>query len=99
MVNIISNITRASEVIAQLEEAERIKELKFKEQIEEAVFICNHHMKYAIQTALPQYDFCIVGNDACEDDKLYMITDKTLADNIRQNLNFIKGKNEEVSNG
>ena len=99
MENMIYDIERACEVIAQLEEAERIKELKFKEQIEEAVFICNHHMKYMIQTALPQYDFCIVGNDACEDDKLYMITDKTLADNIRQNLNFIKGKNEEVPNG
>lgn len=96
MENTIYDIARACEVIAQLEEAERIKELEFKKQIEEAVFICNRHMKYVIQTALPQYDFCIVGNDACEDDKLYMITDKALADNIRQNLNFIKGKNKGV---
>ena len=96
MENTIYDIERACEVIAQLEEAERIKELEFKKQIEEAVFICNRHTKYIIQTALPQYDFYIVGNDACEDDKLYMITDKTLADNIRQNLNVIKGKNKEV---
>ena len=53
-------------------------------------------MKYVIQTALPQYDLYIVGNDACEDDKLYMITDKALADSIKQNLNVIRGKNKEV---
>lgn len=91
MENYKDMLDKICEELARMEEERTFQEMKLKKQIEEAVFICSRHMKYVIQTALPQYDFYILAIDVCEDDKLYMITDKELANNIRQNLDLLKG--------
>lgn len=61
------------------------EEMKAKEQIIKPVLICSRKIKHQIESALPGM-FCILGTDLCEDDKVFMVTDKTLAGTIRQNL-------------
>ena len=74
------------------------EEMKNNKQIESPVLICNREMKYMIERALPKM-FCILATDLCEKDKVYMVTDKELANNIRQNLNWVnRGKEHEINN-
>ena len=77
---------KVCEAVAELEEKYAFQEMGLKKQIEEAVFMCSCKTKYELQTAFPQYNFCILATDICEDGKLYMVTDETLANNIRRAL-------------
>ena len=79
-----------------MEELRTFKDMKAKGQLSEAVLICSRKTKFVIQTSLPQYDFDIIGTDLCEDDKLYMVTDKTIAEKIRQNMKYLKMGETEV---
>lgn len=63
-------------------------EMKDKQQIVSPVLICNRETKHVIESALPNM-FCIIATEFCEKDKVYMVNDKTLADNIRQSLNWM----------
>jgi len=69
------------EAVNRAKEIERFQELKEKQMIQDVVLICNRENKYKINCAIP--DICIFGTDAC-DDKVYMVTDKELAENIRK---------------
>ena len=70
------------------------EEMKNNKQIEPPVLICNREIKYVIESALPKM-FCILATDLCEKDKVYMVTDKAIADNIRRNLNWVNKKGEK----
>lgn len=54
-------------------------------QIESAVLICNRENKFRLKGVCP--NLCILGTDLC-DDKVYMVTDRTIADNIREMLKW-----------
>ena len=56
-----------------------------QEKIQSAVLVCNRENKYKLLSVIPT--LCILGTDLC-DDKIYMITDKEMADNARK---IIKG--------
>lgn len=60
-------------------------EMLMKEQIETAVIVCNRENKHRLKGLFP--NLCVLGTDHC-DDKIYMITDKTIADNIRESLKW-----------
>lgn len=60
-------------------------EMLMKGQIEAAVIICNRENKYKLKSLFP--GLCVLGTDLC-DEKLYMVTDKTIAENIRENLKW-----------
>lgn len=62
--------------------------------IEEPVLICNRETRDIIERELP-HRFCILANDLCEN-KVYMVTDRELADNIRQNLNWLRENNNDT---
>lgn len=68
------------------DESKRIyNEMLMKEQIETAVIICNRENKHRLKGLFP--NLCVLGTDLC-DDKIYMVTDKTIAENIRENLKW-----------
>ena len=69
--------------VAEMEDARVYNEMLMKEQIERAVIICNRENKHKLKSVFP--DLCILGTDHC-DDKIYMVTDKTIAENIREML-------------
>ena len=69
------------EAVNRAEEIKRFQELKEKQMIKDVVLICNRENKYKINCAIP--DICILGTDVC-DDKIYMVMDKELAENIRR---------------
>ena len=68
-------------------------EMKANYQISEPVLICNRETKRLIENELPNR-FCILATDLCGD-KVFMITDKIIAENIRQNLRYMNGKEQE----
>ena len=72
-----------SEAVQKAEDARKFKELKDTKAIEDAVLICNRDNKFKLKSAFP--NLCILGTDAC-DDKVYMVLDKEIAENIRTNL-------------
>ena len=59
------------------------QEMKDKQQVESAVIICNRENKIKLKSAMP--NLCVFGTDLC-DEKIYMVTDRTIANNIRENL-------------
>ena len=71
------------EAVQKMEDLRKFEELRKAEAIRNAVIICNRENKYKIKQAIP--DLCVLGTDVC-DDKVYMVTNKELAENIRQNL-------------
>ena len=60
-------------------------EMLEKEQIEPAVVICNRENKFKLKGVCP--NLCILGTDIC-DNKIYMVIDKTIAENIRECLKW-----------
>lgn len=70
-----------SKAILEMEDNRLYKEMLEKEQIERAVLICNRENKFELKGVCP--NLCILGTDLC-DDKVYMVTDRTIADNIRE---------------
>ena len=68
------------------------EEMKEKGQITEPVLICNREIRYQIESVFPNR-FCILASDLC-DDKVYMVTDRAIADNIRQNLKWAEADKE-----
>ena len=73
-------------------------ELKNKQQMVEPVLICSRKIKQQIESKLPNM-FCILATDLCGDDKAYMVTDKEMADNVRQNLNWMNRREGGLENG
>ena len=72
----------------------RFEEMKVNRQIDSPVLICNRETRRMIEKALPNM-FCILATDLCEKDKVYMVTDKAIADNIRQSLNWMNRRGEK----
>lgn len=75
--------------VAEMEDKRRYNEMLMKEQIEAAVIICNRENKHRLKGLFP--NLCVLGTDHC-DDKIYMVTDKTIADNIRESLKWENAK-------
>lgn len=71
------------EAVQKMEDFRRFEEMRTKEVIRRAVIICNRENKYKIKQAIPE--LCVLGTDVC-DDKVYMVTDKELAENIRRGI-------------
>ena len=71
------------EAMQKLEDMRRFEELRTQEAIRKAVLICNRENKFKIKQAIPE--LCVLGTDVC-DDKVYMIMDKELAENIRRTV-------------
>ena len=70
------------EEMSKAEDERIFNEMKDKGQIDKPVLICSRKIKYQIESMLPN-KFCMLATDLCEDDKVYMVTDKRVADNIR----------------
>lgn len=73
------------EEMVKAEEERIFNEMKDKDQIDKPVLICSRKIKHQIESMLPN-KFCMLATDLCEDDKVYMVTDKRVADNIRNML-------------
>lgn len=71
--------------VAEMEDKRIYNEMLMKEQIEAAVIICNRENKHRLKALFP--NLCVLGTDHC-DDKIYMVTDKTIAENIRESLKW-----------
>ena len=67
-------------------ESKRIyNEMLMKEQIAKVVIICNRENKFKLKSVFP--NLCVLGTDLC-DEKIYMVTDREIADNIREELKW-----------
>ena len=66
-------------------ERELYNEMLVKEQMQEAVLVCNFDNKSKLKQIFP--DACILGTKCC-DDKIYMITDKDLIERLRHYLRY-----------
>lgn len=76
----------------RIETEQRIfNEMKYNQQIVSPVLICNRETKHTIERVLPNM-FYILATDLCEKDKAYMVTDKELADNIRNWIDMKEGE-------
>ena len=73
---------------AVAEDKKRLDDMIINKQIEEPVLICNRETRDIIERELP-HRFCILASDLCKD-SVFMVTDRILANNIRQNLNWLK---------
>ena len=69
--------------IQKMEDLRRYEELRTQEAIRNAVIVCNRENKWKLKQAIPE--LCVLGTDVC-DDKIYMVTDKELAENIRRGI-------------
>lgn len=69
-----------SAAIQKMEDLRRFEELRIQEAIRNAVLICNRENKFKLKQAIPE--LCVLETDFC-DNKIYMITDKELAENVR----------------
>lgn len=77
--------------LVELEEQKKIQELKDAGFIVDAVLICNPKHKGVLYGALHEMGIKkipIVWEKCVEDDKLYMVTDKDLVENIKQSIHF-----------
>lgn len=74
-----------SKAISEMEDRRIFNEMLEREQIETAVIICNRENKFKLKGVCP--NLCILGTDKC-DEKIYMVTDKKIADNIRDMLKW-----------
>lgn len=70
-----------SAAIQKMEDLRRFEELRTQEAIRNAVIVCNRENKWKLKQAIPE--LCVLGTDVC-DEKIYMVTDKELAENIRR---------------
>ena len=75
--------------VAEMEDKRVYNEMLMKEQMTPAVLICNRENKYKLKSLFP--NLCIFGTDLC-DDKIYMVTDKLIAESIKDGLK------EEIEN-
>ena len=72
-----------------MEDKRIYNEMLEKEQIESAVLICNRENELKLKDIFP--NLCILGTNLC-DEKVYMVTDKRIAENIRD---MMKWENKE----
>ena len=70
---------------AEMEDKRIYNEMLMKEQMETAVIICNRENKHKLKSMFPS--LCVLGTDHC-DEKIYMVTDKEIAENIRECLKW-----------
>ena len=63
------------------------EELRSAKRITEAVLICNKENAYKIKGRLP--NVYILVTELCDKDKIYMVTDEILADNIKANMRLM----------
>lgn len=75
--------------VAEMEDKRIYNEMLEKEQIESAVLICNRENKFKLKSIFP--NLCVLGTDLC-DEKIYMVTDKKIAENIKD---MLKWENKE----
>ena len=75
----------------EIEEKRKIQELKEQGIIVDAVLLCNPKHKKVLSDALHEIGIKkipIVWEKYIEDDKIYMVTDKDLVDNIKDAIHF-----------
>ena len=80
-------MNEVTKFILESEEKRVFEELKEKSKIVKPVLICSKKIKYLLNVMFPNY-FCILATNVCEADKVYMVTDNELADNIRESLKW-----------
>ena len=85
----IDTMEEVYKAVAEMENKRIYNEMLMKEQIETAVIICNRENKHRLKELFP--NLCVLGTNHC-DDKIYMVTDKTIADNIRESLKWENAK-------
>jgi len=85
MIGNFDELNNISKAIAEMEDKRIYNEMLLKEQIETAVIVCNSENKHKLKSIFPK--LCVLGTNLC-DDKIYMVTDKTIADNIRELLKW-----------
>jgi hypothetical protein len=73
-------IEKIIEKLDELEEQKKMQEMKEAKMIEEAVFIMHPKQKWIVKILGIKY---VIFSHACEEDKIYLITDKDLAQTIR----------------
>lgn len=78
-----------SKKFAEAESKRIYNEMLEKEQIESAVIFCNRENKFKLKSIFP--NLCVLGTDLC-DGKIYMVTDKKIAENIKD---MLKWENKE----
>lgn len=66
--------------LEELEEQKKIQEVNEAKMIKETVFIMHPKQKWIVKTLGIKY---VIFSYACEEDKIYLITDKDLAQTIR----------------
>lgn len=70
--------------VAKMQEEEAFNRLKAEGKLQSPVIICSRKIGRKLKVFMP--NICVLATDLCEDDKAYMVTDETIADNIRQYL-------------
>ena len=73
--------------VSKMADEQAFKEALAQEKLKDVVLVCNRENKHKLLLAIPT--LCILGTDLC-DDQIYMVTDKDMADNIRNTLNNIR---------
>jgi hypothetical protein len=73
-------IEKIIEKLDELEEQKKMQEVKEAKMIKETVFIMHPKQKWIVKTLGIKY---VIFSRACEEDKIYLITDKDLAQTIR----------------
>ena len=64
-------------------------------KVVEPVLICNRGNKFMLHQIFRGMDLCIYGTDLC-DNKIYMVTDKELAENIREGLKYERTRTNQA---
>lgn len=70
---------------ANAEDLRILNDMIATEKIVEPVLITSRHTRHIIESVLPNM-FCILSTDLLTDDKVYMVCDRAIADNIRKSL-------------
>lgn len=65
-------------------EKEIFDQLRREEKIREAVLLCSPKNKFKLKSALP--DLFIVASCACDDEVVYMVTDKEWAEEMKRTV-------------
>lgn len=73
-------IEKIIEKLDELEEQKKMQEMKEAKMIEEAVVIMHPKQKWIVKCLGMKY---VIFSYACEEDKIYLITDEDLAQTIR----------------
>ena len=77
------DVVAFKEVMDQREK-EIFDQIRREGKIREAVLLCSPKNKYKLKSAVP--DLFIVGTMACDDTKVYMVTDKEWAEQMKRTV-------------